>query len=177
MFPMETQFTAITFSPSPATVPGLVPAQAGNLSVPGLTKVDFQMLSAFDRVRDQYDYLGVRFEGAIALEPSNPLFQPIPRVLVLMPLTNPAGITAYFRQPANRVSVRVCIVRPIVLSAYDRDGHLIEQVSAEWEPIDSLEDQDGNPLPEQIVELQAPNIAKVVVQSYSPFVLSQFSFS
>jgi hypothetical protein len=135
---------------------------------------DFQELTAFERVLEQYARFGVHFEGAIALEPSNPLFQSNAGTLILMPVVVQSGIAVRFEVPMQRVGAFVCSVRPVLVTAFDSDGNTIEQNSTSWDQVYNDEGTLRFPLPQQQLEIQAPDIAKVVFHSYAPFTLADF---
>jgi hypothetical protein len=138
------------------------------------TTLSFQELSAFERVREQYAHLGVRFEGAIALEPSNPLFHPDSGALILMPVNDQAGITVVFDRPTEWIGAFVTSVRPVLMTAFDENGNSIEQASTDWDQVYTEEGSLRFPLPQQRLELQAKNIARVIFHSYAPFTLANF---
>ena len=142
----------------------------------GSVQLNFQNLSAFERVTDQYANQGVRFDGAIALEPSNPLFQTRVGKLVLMPISNQACFSAQFHGDLRQVDVFVSSARPVCLNAYDAAGNLIDQVSSDWKQIFSEEGEMRNPLPIQKLELRVPNIVRIVLQSYAPFIVTGLDF-
>lgn len=138
------------------------------------TTLSFQELSAFERVREQYAHLGVRFEGTIALEPSNPLFHSDSETLILMPANDQAGITVSFDLPTEWVGAFVTSVRPVLMSAFDENGNLLEQATTHWDQVYTEDGLLRFPLPQQRLELRAQHIARVVFHSYAPFTLSNF---
>ncbi|MBW4519493.1 MAG: hypothetical protein KME16_07300 [Scytolyngbya sp. HA4215-MV1] len=142
----------------------------------GSVQLNFQNLSAFERITDQYANQGIKFDGAIALEPSNPLFQTGIGKLVLMPISNQACFSAQFNGDLRQVDVFVSSARPVCLTAYDAEGNLIDQISSDWQQIFSEEGEMRNPLPIQKLELRTANIAKIVLQSYAPFIVTGVDF-
>ena len=70
-----------------AASPDLSFPEGAASDLPTWDKVNFQTLSSFERVSDQYQDWGLQFEGAIALTPSNPSFLSESDKVVLMPAT------------------------------------------------------------------------------------------
>lgn len=137
----------------------------GVTDAPGLVKVDFQQLTAFERVSDRYEHLGVRFSEAIALEPSNPTFGT--GYLVLMPVANRKSITAHFNHPVRKLEARVSAASPVTLTAFDRHGNPLCLVSC------TCKSEDEQILPRQRLELEIEGIAKVMFYCEAPFVLEE----
>lgn len=151
--------------------------QQGTIAVEALrfqqfTTLSFQELSAFERVREQYAHLGVRFEGTIALQPSNPLFHPDSGALILMPVNDQVGITVIFDRPTEWAGAFVTSARPVLMTAFDEGGNPIEQASTDWDQVYTEEGLLRFPLPQQRLELRAKNIARVTFHSYAPFTLA-----
>jgi len=87
-----------------------------------LIRLDLELLSTYESVMDQYQHLGVKFDGAIALKPSNPGFFPESGSVVLMPIGNTMQMSICFRDLVSSVNLRLCGSSPIILTAYDRNG-------------------------------------------------------
>ena len=142
-----------------------------------MLRLDFQDLTAFERVTEQYRHLGVYFSGAIALEPSNPAFPPKSTAFVLMPLGHEMIITVTFDTLARRIGAWVCGAGSVVLTAFDSDGKILKQASTTASPWFTLSHQERGAWPQQQLELNQRGIAKVMFHSSSPFILNDFFFS
>lgn len=141
-------------------------------AIPSLVELDFQDLKAFERVTDQYQHLGVGFEQAIALSPSNPAFQPRTGSIAVMPLGHHKSITVSFLRSVKKVGAYVSNVRPVTLTAYDEDGNGLGSASSQ--PCSSLE--PGVALDLQLLELEIEAIAYVTFQCDAPFILNDLFF-
>lgn len=142
---------------------------------PKLIVLDFEDLSAFERVMEQYRHFGVRFGNAIALEPSNPMFTTQSGSSVLMPMENQNSLCAYFDKPTCLVGAFVCGTRIISLKAFDRDGNLLGQTSTLAHPTNSSNER-GESLVTQL-QLNKRGIARVEFHSWMPFTLDNFFFA
>lgn len=144
----------------------------------GPTQLDFEDLAEFERVENQYSNLGVQFDGAIAIRPSNPIFIPNSGCLVLMPLTFQVGIQARFCRPVAVIQALVSGTRPVTLTALDSQGVVLERVSiGSYRYLWAEGAAELAPLPQQPLQLQTPGIASVLFESDAPFTLDNFFFS
>ncbi len=132
-------------------------------------RLNFQVLTAFERVTEQYSDLGVRFSDAIALEPSNPAFLPKTGCFVLMPLGHEMILTASFDSPTSWVGGEVCGTGSVILTAFDQTGKILAQVT-------TAASQGKGSCSKQQLELNRSGIAKVMFHSSEPFILKDFYF-
>ena len=144
---------------------------------PAFIQLDFENLKGFEPLSDQYASSGVRFEGAIALQPSNPAFAPPSASRVLMPLVNQTGITVYFRRPACSAGAFVIGTKPVVLVAFDSDGNRLSEINTDANYVISPVGELPKPLPHHRLEVTGTPISKVVFYSNAPFILDDFFFS
>lgn len=141
-------------------------------ATPSLVRLDFQDLKAFERVTEQYQHLGVQFEQAIALSPSNPAFQPRTGSMAVMPPSHHKSITVSFFRSIAKVGAYVSNVIPVTLTAYDEDGNSLGSASSQ--PCSSP--QPGVALDRQLLELEIEAIAYVTFHSDGPFILNDLFF-
>lgn len=141
-------------------------------AIPSLVQLDFQDLKAFERVTDQYQHLGVEFEQAIALSPSNPAFQPRTGSMAVMPPSHHKSITVSFLRPIAKVGAYVSNVIPVTLTAYDEDGNSLGSASSHPCPFP----EPGVALPQQLLELEIEGIAYVTFYCDAPFILNDFFY-
>lgn len=137
-------------------------------TIPKLLRLDFEDLTAFESVSEQYSHLGVHFNGAIAFEPSNPAFLPKSGTSVLMPSGHEMILSVSFDSPTCWMGAYVCGASSIVLTAFDEAGNIIDRVFTAGARI-------GAPIPMQL-ELNRRGIAKVIFHSSEPFILDDFFF-
>jgi hypothetical protein len=141
-----------------------------------LVQLNFDRLTAYEQVRDQFGSLRVRFEGAIALYPSNPAFAGEHRGLVIMPMADVAVITAYFDQPQQSVNAVVVGTRQVKVTAYGSDRQPLSRYFAGNRRQTHDLSASIQPLPEHTIELSADGVARIVFESVAPFVLKKFCF-
>ena len=132
-------------------------------------RLNFQTLSAFERVTEQYSHLGVRFKDAIAIEPSNPAFLLKTGCFVLMPLGHEMILNASFDSPTSWVGAEVCGAGSVILTAFDQTGKILAQVTT------AASQRSGSCMGGQL-ELNRCGIAKVMLHSSEPFILQDFYF-
>lgn len=137
-----------------------------------LTKIDFKELKLFEQVKSQYKDLGVQFDGAIAISPSNPAFFPFSGSLVVMPVADDLAITVHLDQPMQKIGALVIGARQVRLIAFDRHSNVLAHHSLTFHPVQSS--QLIEVFPQQKLEITATDIARVVFSSDAPFVMSSF---
>jgi hypothetical protein len=138
-------------------------------------RLNFQALTAFEPVTEQYCHLGVRFSDAIALEPSNPAFLPKTGCFVLMPLGQEMILTASFDSPTSWVGGEVCGAGSVILTAFDQTGKILAQVTTKASPGVAANQGKGSCFWQQL-ELNRSGIAKVMFHSSEPFIIKDFYF-
>lgn len=137
-------------------------------------KLDFEDLSAFEQVRDQYSGLGIKFAGAIALQPSNPAFLPHSGSVVLMPLTNGLSLGVYLYRTSQTVGAFVTGTKQVRLTAFDANDKVIAQSNTGARQYVQEQRQTVDPLPQHKLELTAVGIARVEFASDAPFTMDDF---
>jgi hypothetical protein len=138
------------------------------------TELDFEDLSAFEQVRDQYSGLGIKFAGAIALQPSNPAFVPHSGSVVLMPMTNGLSLGVYLYRTTQTVGAFVTGTKQVRLTAFDANDKVIAQSNTGARQYVQEQRQTVDPLPQHKLELTALGIARVEFASDAPFTVDDF---
>lgn len=141
-----------------------------------LIQLNFDSLAPFEQVRDQYRALGVRFAGAIALQPSNPVFSKNPHALVLMPTAGQSFFSIDFCQPVQHACTIVAGVRRVTLTAFNADQQPIMQQTCDNARYLKKLDDLIVPLTQQRLEVMGESIARVTLESDSPFVMVHFLY-
>jgi hypothetical protein len=141
-----------------------------------LMALSFDKLNLFEPVMGQYKHLGVEFQGAIALKPSNPEFFPQSGNVVIMPQGNKMLIAAHFRNPVASICALVCGSGSIVLTTYDCNGNLLDRTSkpADLSPI--VPSATATKQRSMWLKSKQRGIARVELHSCTPFTLSNFCF-
>jgi hypothetical protein len=138
-------------------------------------QLDFTDLKVFESVQDQYQQWGIRFEGAIALRPSNPAFQVEPGTIVLVPEAGRSKIAVQFEQLRKWVGAVVTATQQVKLTLLNRDN---EPIAEQWAgTVQYIQGQQvpNESFPQHQMELIQNNIAKVEFSSDAPFILHSFS--
>lgn len=94
---------------------------------PKCVRFHFESLNRFEVVERQFSHWGVTFTNAIAIQPSNPHFPPHSGEMVLMGAPKNGLIEITFEEPVQFVAGFVTSSRGTVLSAYDRQGTLVDR--------------------------------------------------
>jgi hypothetical protein len=153
-----------SFCPSPSAAP-LAPA-------PSLTRLTFEKLSAFEPIRDQYWDVGVRFEGAIALQSSNPAFSNSSEAIGLIPVAGRSNIMAFFRSPRKQVSASLTGARQVRMIAYDCNNTVLTRQSVGEPRYVHSNSSHSDKFRQHEMTLQGEGIAKIVIDSDAPFLLN-----
>lgn len=139
-------------------------------------ELDFDNLSGFELVSNQYEHFGVRFSEAIALQPSHPAFPYRQGSFVLMPLGERTEIIAHFHRSICQTGAFVVCPKPVRLIAFDASGEPIARISTKQIQVSQGAAEIPEALPRQKLEIQHPNIAKVLFGASTPFILDDFFF-
>lgn len=137
-------------------------------------QISFQELKPFQPVDHSYQRVGVQFEGAIAIQPSNPAFGMKPGQLGLIPMSGNPSISARFRSPQQQVKVHLSGARQVRVVAYDpQDQVVLQQIAGHRSYVGSAP-QDGIVFPQHEMTLASDRgIAKVTIASDAPFVMAE----
>jgi hypothetical protein len=141
-----------------------------------LIHLEFNQLGTFEPVQEQFWEQGVRFEGAIALQPSNPAFQADNNSPSVMPITGRSNITVHFRQPRQTVGAVVTAPRQITVTAFDQNDNLLGQQRAGSPKYLQQKAGQAEIFPRHHLELLAQGAVKVVLSSTAPFILQEFFY-
>lgn len=139
-----------------------------------LVELTFDDLKPYESVNSQYAVEGITFEGAIAIEPSNPVFSPQPGQVGLIPTSGRTDITVHFKHPQRQVSALVIGARQVKLTAYRRNRVLAQVSQGDYQYLASDTEQT-KPLPTHQLDLIEDGITKVVIDSAGPFVMNTLS--
>lgn len=141
-----------------------------------LVHLEFNELGTFEPVQEQFWEQGVRFEGAIALQPSNPAFQADTHSPGMMPMTGRSNITVHFRQPRQTVGAVVTAPRQITVTAFDQNDNLLGQQRAGSPKYLQQKAEQTEVFPRHHLELLAKGAVKVVLSSTAPFIVQEFFY-
>jgi hypothetical protein len=141
-----------------------------------LMTLSFDQLNPFEPVMGQFKDLGVEFQGAIALKPSNPEFVLRSGSVVLMPQGHKMLITACFKHPVTSVCALVCGSGSIVLTSYDFSGNLVDRASKPADVYPIVSSTTSTKLRSTWLKSNQKGITRVELHSCTPFILSNFCF-
>ncbi|MGB6166364.1 MAG: hypothetical protein WBF52_02150 [Geitlerinemataceae cyanobacterium] len=130
---------------------------------PSYVRFHFEGLNRFEVVEQQFCHWGVTFNNAIAIQPSNPYFPPHSGEMVLMGAPKNGLIEITFEQPVRFLAGFVTSSRGTVLSAYDRQGTLLDRA----ELANANLDNDGSSIPANTeLKVQSPQIYRVTFYAF-----------
>lgn len=141
-----------------------------------LIELSFDQLKLFEPVMAQYKHLGLEFQGAIALKPSNPEFFTQSGSLVLMPQGNKMLITTTFKHPVASVQALVCGSGSIVLTTYDFNGKLLDRIAQSAEVPQIVPSATQIKPHSNWLKSKQRGITKVEIHSCTPFIMLNFCF-
>ena len=158
----------------PVVAANLMQLDPTKLLPSGFVELNFEDLSAFEQVRDQYSDLGIKFDKAIALQPSNPAFPPRSGAVVLMPMNHGLSLSVYLYRSIQAIGAFVTGTRQVRLTAFDCNGQVVAQSDTGVRRYVHEQRETVDPLPRHKLELSAKAIARVEFASDSPFTLDDF---
>lgn len=130
---------------------------------PQSVRFHFEGLNRFEVVEEQFRHWGVTFTNAIAIQPSNPHFPPHSGEMVLMGAPKNGLIEITFEQPVRFLAGFVTSSRGTVLSAYDRQGTLLDRS----ELANANLDNNSSSIPANTeLKVQSPQIYRVTFYAF-----------
>lgn len=139
-----------------------------------MIKLNLGALKGFEIVTNQFQDMGVVFQNAIALEPSNPAyFSPISKILLL---GNPkqGWLEATFSTPVSAIECRITSSQRTIMSVHDAQDLLLGRTELEEA---NLTGSSSNFKANQSLILKFSEIAKVTFYAFDgQITLSEFSF-
>lgn len=141
---------------------------------PQSVRFHFEGLNRFEVVDQQFRHWGVTFANAIAIQPSNPNFPPHSGEMVLMGAPKNGLIEIIFEHPVRFVAGFVTSSRGTVLSAYDRQGTLLDRAELANANLDS----PHSSIPANTeLKVQSPQIHRVTFYAFEgQLVVDDISF-
>lgn len=151
--------TAESSSPKPNPMPDNV------ADINKIIELPLDKLRSFDTVKEQFADLGVLFDNAFVLQPSNATYFPEVGNMVLMGAPRNGWIEITFTIPINYFACRLTSSQHTQVQAYDSDGEslaLFDTETADYKEADRLV---SAPPPNLDVKLHAVNIERVTLNS------------
>ena len=145
--------------------------------LPAWDKVNFQTLSSFEVVTDQYQNWGLLFEGAIALTPSNPSFLSESGNVVLMPEAGRKMLKIHLHRPIRHLTIGVRGAGVINFIALGENGHCLTRCSIEGSQNDLSGENAPNYLPQRRFDLAAHRLNVLILESDAPFIIESVFFT
>lgn len=137
--------------------------------IPAKVALPFQWLQPFALVNDQLSVWGVLFEGAIAINPSNPHFYSSRPRRVIMPVGNRRSLTIHLQKPFEELTLQVRGYQDISVTALDEEGHCISHCKTFRH---RLIEQEKAPVEQLTIDLVGSQ--KLILESSRPFILESF---
>ncbi|MBD2090508.1 hypothetical protein H6F67_11650 [Microcoleus sp. FACHB-1515] len=145
------------------------------------TDLVFDELTLFESVSEQYQHLGMRVQGAIAIHPSNSAFQPPVDAIALMPEAGNVPIEITFERPVWRIVAIVNGARQIRMTGFDRHSNVVAHERTEPRLQHSAELPTGGEtiaaFPWHTLAIEMEGLSRIVFSSDAPFLLQSLSYS
>ncbi|TVR05442.1 MAG: hypothetical protein EA395_15660 [Phormidium sp. GEM2.Bin31] len=148
--------------------------EAPSQEFPPSVRLDFEGLTRFEILRDQYQHWGVHFKNAIAVSPSNPAYPPHSGEIVIMGAPKSGFLELTFDRPVKFVTGYVTSSRFTAMSAYNGCGETIarNQLSAA-----NLANSNSSVQPNYQLSVQWPDIHRVTFYAFDgELVVDDISF-
>ena len=125
--------------------------------------LNLESLQPFEVVNGQFESLGITFNNAIAIHPSNPAFPTYSGKMLLLAAPEHGLIEITFSQPVSYVSGRVTSSRPTVFTAYNSLG---KELVRKKLPNPNLAGSNSPTSPNELLSAQARNINKITFYAF-----------
>lgn len=139
-----------------------------------MIKLNLGTLKCFEIVTNQFQDMGVVFQNAIAIEPSNPAyFSPTSKILLL---GNPkqGWLEATFSNPVSAIQCRITSSQRTIMSVHDAQDVLLGRTELEEA---NLTGSSSNLNANQPLNLEFSAITKVTFYAFDgQITLSEFGF-
>ena len=164
------------FLNSGVSSPNLSFTEGASSDLPAWDKVNFQYLSSFEVVTDQYQEWGLQFEGAIALTPSNPSFSSESGAVVLMPEAGRKMVKIHLHRAIHHLTIGVRGAGIVNFIALGENGHCLTRCSIDG-PRSLTGKHTPTHLPQQQFDIAAQRLTVLIVESDAPFIIESVSFN
>ena len=154
-----------------SSMPNFSFPEGASSALPAWDKVNFQTLSIFEVVADQYQDWGLKFEGAIALTPSNPSFSSEADKVVLMPTAGRKMVKVHLQQATRHIKISVRGAGIVNCAGLGSNGHCITRLSTDEPPSNLTADNAPALLPQQQFDLATQQLTALILESDSPFII------
>lgn len=142
----------------------------------------FENLRCFETVQEQFAHLGILFDNAVVLQPSNAIYFPEVGRMVLMAAPQNGWMDIRFPVPVTHFSCRLTSSQAAIATAYDGEAKILKSIEtaslfdpgavAPPESIPDLDDTDTEhhenavaPPPNLPIEIHCPHIARITLSS------------
>ncbi len=129
-------------------------------------------LDGYTTVDQQFLPLGLIFQDAIALRPSNPRFTQLGNPVVLMPVGQCRGLKVQVHVPIQSIDLGLMGSKGVTVSALNEQGHCV--AIAQTQDIDPTTVE--HIFPEQFLRLDVSTVQTLRIESKAPFLLTRFAF-
>ncbi|WP_159789938.1 hypothetical protein [Sodalinema gerasimenkoae] len=141
---------------------------------PPRVHLNFEGLTRFEVVRDQYKQYGIHFDNAIAVSPSNPAYPAHSNEIVLMGAPKSGFLELTFDRPVQFVAGYVTSSRFTAMSAYNHLGQTITRAEL---PAANLANSNSSVQPNQQLIVRSPDIHRVTFYAFDgELVVDDISF-
>ncbi len=139
-----------------------------------MIRLNLNTLKPFESVTTQFADLGVTFQNAIALEPSNPAYFSPASKIVLLGNPKQGWLEATFSSPVSSIQCRVTSSQRTIMSVHNADELLLGQTELEEANLTGF---PSSTKANQCLTVSFQDIYKVTFYAFDGQVtLSEFSF-
>jgi len=139
-----------------------------------MIKLNLSSLKCFDTVTNQFQDMGVLFQNAIALEPSNSAYFSPASTILLLGNPKQGWLEATFLSPVSVVQCRLTSSQRTIMSVHNAQDILLGRTELEEA---NLTGSSSTLSANQRLVLKFPDISKVTFYAFDgQITLSEFSF-
>lgn len=126
-------------------------------------RLALEELYCFEVIENQFQHLGITFNNAIALQPSNPAFVIKPTTTVIMGAPKGGHLEINFKYPVQKVCGMITSSSGTALLAYDVEGKKVGETRMS---VSHYISSDALNFPHAQLKLSGFNIQKVIFETF-----------
>lgn len=126
-------------------------------------RLALEELYCFEVIENQFQHLGITFNNAIALQPSNPAFVIKPTTTVIMGAPKGGHLEINFKYPVHKVCGMITSSSGTALSAYDMEGKKVAETRMS---VSHHISSDALNFPHAQLKVSGFNIQKVTFETF-----------
>lgn len=137
----------------------------------GWHQLPINNLDNFAKVSSQFSPFGLKFEGVVAIRPSNPRFSIDGYGVTVMPADQRQGLRIHLERPVSELSLWLMGSQVITISAFSDQGHCVTAVQTEA----ARNADTQTPYLEQHLTIRTRATKVIRIDSEAPFTLNRLA--